>query len=107
MDLGIKVIGSDWQRVSGRTLIWPLLCAIRRTFMICNASQKGGRLTLPAVPPAVSYRSVRSWQRGGAKPAGQRNLDSTESVVNARADTTTASITSRSGARRPGQVKTN
>jgi hypothetical protein len=28
-------------------------------------------VTTPAVPPAVSYRGVGPWQRGGAKPSGQ------------------------------------
>ena len=31
-------------------------------------------VTTPAVRPAVSYRGVRPWQRGGAKPSGQRTL---------------------------------
>src|SRR5437763_8008595 len=31
-------------------------------------------VTTPAVLPAVSYRGVRPWQRGGAKPSGQRIL---------------------------------
>src|SRR5262249_40930150 len=31
-------------------------------------------VTTPAVLPAVCYRGVRPWQRGGAKPSGQRIL---------------------------------
>jgi hypothetical protein len=31
-------------------------------------------VTTPAVLPAVCYRGVRPWQRGGTKPSGQRNL---------------------------------
>ena len=30
--------------------------------------------TLPDVPPSVSYRSMRGWQRSGVKPPGQWNL---------------------------------
>src|ERR1700733_5280789 len=37
--------------------------------------RQGGAKTSPDVPPSVCYRSVLSWQREGAKPAGQRNLD--------------------------------
>jgi hypothetical protein len=29
-------------------------------------------VTTPAVLPAVSYRGVRPWQRGGAEPSAQR-----------------------------------
>src|SRR5262245_60496816 len=41
----------------------------------------------PAVLPAVCYRGVRPWQRGGAKPSGQRILilrDGDESVSRRR-----------------------
>ena len=31
-------------------------------------------VTTPAVLPAVSYRGVRPWQRGGAEPPAQRTL---------------------------------
>src|SRR4051812_571454 len=31
-------------------------------------------VTTPAVLPAVCYRGVRPWQRGGAEPSGQRTL---------------------------------
>jgi hypothetical protein len=31
-------------------------------------------VTTPAVLPAVSYRGVRPWQRGGAEPSAQRTL---------------------------------
>jgi hypothetical protein len=31
-------------------------------------------VTTPVVLPAVCYRGVRSWQRGGAKPSAQRTL---------------------------------
>src|SRR5262249_17992993 len=31
-------------------------------------------VTTPAVLPAVPYRGVRPWQRGGAEPSAQRTL---------------------------------
>ena len=34
----------------------------------------GKEVTTPAVLPAVSYRGVRPWQRGGAEPSAQRTL---------------------------------
>ena len=47
-------------------------CDTRVSRELCCSSDK--EVTTLAALPAVSYRGVRPWQRGGAKPSGQRTL---------------------------------
>jgi hypothetical protein len=47
-------------------------CDTRVSLKLCCSSQMA--VTTPAVLPAVPYRGVRPWQRGGAEPSGQCTL---------------------------------
>ena len=95
----------NWSKV-WRTVrrLQARIVAIRSIFSTCNALCKGGPLTLPDVPPSVCYPSGPH-HNGEVRSLGDNVTSIYGSVVNARADTATASITAVGG-QQPGAGST-